>query len=1560
MPDLGQLIGTVLSWIGAFLLEIVVLVLEWARWTGPRPVVAVMLLMVAALMLAALLMQKRLNGRLDAEPDKPVSLWKQEFWFSIPGLLLLPFLLIWLLLKAIVGLFRRKKKDPEKEGDDKGLVVATLGPSFLLAAVITGFIYVAAVLAEPLLRAQLGLSAGYPAWQFVVFGGQPELGWIIPLRQTPWLELLLCTFVWLGIWWWCGRLVRLFAGKSLGRNLIREVDDAGTLAGWRRWWGAERLWEPVASYLKWARWFPLAAIPLLLLAWTAVTAQPYRLDPSLFVVAAILFVSQVLHLWLRGLLRPPAPEEEEPDEEPEVVAHGWVDVLADLGARFQVDEPIACALPRAVPGLPTTDRDAVAEGLISPLLSELLPGERLTWMQRLVLEALSRQAWVHTEPPGEQTITLRTEARRGSEDLSGLRKRNQVVLAPEGAGKSTLALLAACNHPLVHTRGALLVVRHDAQAVACHARLVETVQPSTLRWNLRIRRVGKDLVQDLVQGIVPDILVASLSDLALHILDDDDTFEPFLRSLGLVVVDDVESFCGPVEVHAQLTFRRLQLRLRSLLGLRELGEDSAPLVLALGTDSMHDTATWAQTLCGIDAVHRPFTLDPDDTAIRDASEKLAEGKQASVAFAPKDPVAALAEATKGRHHVFHRLEDFRTAAGERVELRELIECCERLAVPWHFRAAGDARRHLGRSPLLLDSEPRHYTDQVSDACVILLQGEWSAVRRERARLMRAGHRFTRLRGGYEEVGEDSPISEPIAFVVLTDPDQEMAFTEMARSSSITDLIASMPLPLVRPPVGLGLGAHMASELEGRWLEVRDVIDAFGNPAGQILRKLADRRLLLTEERTDVEEDRNRYEHLVYVRVPASAIARSVKALEANPRGGRGAAVLPPRVSQVELVTGDPVTVRDRISYGPVGQVDRAGAWLSHYPGRVFEDASGRFVVVGRASAELAGAQQDLVGEGDVLIDPFLADDISSPRRRISLVAPAQGGREQVRGQIGPDPVLLGRYPVEVAHGPVTIRSRHVATFRLGPVFNEVRQRLVYVGREEQAEQELRTCALRVYPNPSDRVARLAKGAPGLSLRAARVLAAAIRELLPSCYRAAADSLGVGLHVTAQSPTPESELGPQDCLVIFDLEKDGNGASSSIYRDGVEGLLRLARLMLERVLYHDRLRARHDQWGDEDQILAAQDQGGDAEEARQRDQEVRREVLTWLDSRLRPEGGAASLAEVGNYGSGDELGEGDVFDLGRVWYSRDGSVTSLLWAKHRWRLPDGREGALDVGFDRTTFEESRFFTENSGALAAYADIVAEHLANPANSTDDGPWGAPRGARFWNADSESTGLAADDLVSQVGDYHSFASAIAAHTWPAMRPLAEVLRERADVVGEDAGARYELASFVSSFVQGIRYSVPSALRGGLRPPINTLLYKIGDCDSKSLLLALLLKHCGIEAGLFVSMAEGHAVAAVAAPPPVDGVPARDGRPVLETWAAEVGLSDPPTIWAHLPETASSSSRNIYVPVESTARLQVGFFGPREPASWVFLPMTALWVRLHLGSGALPSDAAEFLEER
>lgn len=1195
----------------------------------------------------AVLLQRRLAGTLEAAPAEPLGFlqfFKLEFWHSLLALPLQPLRLPALLWRGIVAsgralarFGRRKKKGeppspvaettPEPQAPPPPpLVVASLGPGFLLAGLVTAGFYLLTRLAEPFLHAELGLAPGLSAWQYLFLGRRPELAWYLPLGRFPFLGGLLALLLWLAVWSLVGIAVRLAFQQHLGRNLAPDRDDDTVLPFWRRWFGLPKLVLPAASFREWAVWLAALALPLLVWAWLSLGGDPYRILPSEFAVAFVLWTSWTLHLVLRGHERLAAPEvKEEPSSA--VEAAGWPEVLKHLEEELGVAPPDPLDAKPVEP-LQPSEVDPRTAGLLSPLVAELLPEPRhLTPMQRSVLTRLAYQGYVHVDPPVTlDKLTLGEAAPEVLQDRSGQRSRNLIVLAPEGAGKSTLALLAAANHALVHTRGTLIVVRSDTAAEALAGRFRQVVEPSTLRWNLRVRHPGTDLMSDLAQGILPDVVVCSLHDLVVTMLDRTDTFAPMLQNLGLIIVDDVESFAGPVEVHAQLAFRRLALRLRQLIGVRELGEKSAPQVLVLGTESMHRMPEWVRSLCGMDAVVRTFSHSAHEARAREAAEL------ASAGVASKAKVEAGAQPGTGREQRRYRLRDFQKPSGDPLSFSDLVAACERLAVPWHYRLCGDGRRDLGRGPLLLREEPVYYRESPEEACVVLLEGTWSELTREQERLRRAGSRFQRRRGGEATDASSGDEPEPIALVTLTDPDVDAAFSAAAADMPVlAGEIASLPRPVIRPPTGLALEPHLGADLVQHWMEVEDLVRVFGGVCVPRLRELADQGLVLCERRTDLDDRASEYMDLVHVR----ALARAVR-----PEEGPGAddpGLLPPRVSQVEYTVRRTVAIRDRTRLAELGRTGADTAHILFYPGRIFQDARGIFVVVGRGGEEekRPGLEPGRRPAGDVLVEPLLTDDISSPRRFFLLRPLPEGGvpPELVQAAGGsfpaPDQVLIGRFPFRVALMPVSVRVGHVATYRLDPVHNEVRQRTLLETDAREAYESLdsSTVALALFPNPEEAASGEDVTGPALTFGAARLLATVLRAVLPALYRGAAESLQVALHV--QSPEelePERPLTSTEGLYLLDANAGGNGTARAVHRDGIDQLFRICRLVLQQVQGFGRLRALYDEWGNEAEVLAEsradrQSMGvvlEDTQALRDREQQARQTALAWLNSRLQVE------------------------------------------------------------------------------------------------------------------------------------------------------------------------------------------------------------------------------------------------------------------------------------------------------------------------------------------------------
>jgi len=1482
-------------------------------------------------------LQNRLNRRIKDDPDRTHSWLQLARLEARHAFALLPILPVWglfLLLGALwrllvrlvrwIGRRGHHRSDPNESSDgtdrksaaERPILVATLGPSYLLAGIGTAVLYALSRLAEPLIAVRLDLSPGFSAWEFLLLGSRPELAWYLPLQRFPYLAALLTTWLWLAVWSLLSSAIRLVHHDSLGRNLHESVTEARVPRIWPQWFATRSAHEPALAYRRWARWPLLVSIPLFAWAWFSLAGDPYRLQPSELAVGMVLWLSWGLHVdGIRGSRRDPKRTEAD-DRVSDHRRNGWQEVLEALRADRHLERPEpfetrpALALTQGSPGR----RNA---RILSPLVEELLqraidpsgpsgedagaaaPASRLTMMQREILTTLALQGYVHTEPPVNlDRLELGPAETEALQDRSGLRSRHQVVLSPEGTGKSTLALLAVTNHALIHTKTSLVVVSTAKRADELHDLFRRALDPSTLRWNVRVRRPGRDLMTDLTRGIVPDVLVTDLHDLVVTLLERTESFDPFFVRLGLVVVDDIESFSGPTEVHAQLAFRRLMWLVEQRTEAGELGgrDKAGPQLLALGVDGMHGISEWAQSLCGVDFAPRRFGVEEESAA------------------------AAV--------HETYRLRDFRTETGDHLLIEDLVAACERLEVPWHYRLCGDGRRDQGRGPLLLPEEPLHFTPSPAAACVLFLEGTWSEVQRERHRLRRAGTRFVETPGGPEK-------PEPIAFVTLVEPDAEMALTQLDDRFPLSPVLASLPRPVIRPPTGLAVHAHLAADLTQHWVEVEDVLRVFGEQTARTLQRLARENLLLADRRPDILPKANQYVNRVHVQAIARAVAPVGVRVDELPGG-----ILPPKVGQVELVSPATIEVRDRTSLVTLARVDAGAAHLLYYPGRIFQDARGTFVVVERASdasknGAATGGRQDGVEAGDILAEPILTDSVSTPRRRFEIEKLERGGSEEIRQAaggafFGPDRFVLGRHPIRLSLEPVSVTVEHIGTYWVGPIHCEVRQRTLHDTRRTGTAPRLRTVGLFILPNPPLRAPdpedATDERPPQLTLGAARLLTAAIRAVIPNLYRGGADSLGVALHLESHDGAPgdDDELGPEEGVALFDLSDGGNGTARAIHRDGVDLLLRLSRLVIERVLSLHRLLALHDQWGSSEEIeaegRAEQKRGEDLKKLAEHRSELyakrRRQLLDWLESRLGREGGAEAQQELARqFGSGMEDGQDGVIDLGRCWYSQDGSVGDLLWVKHRWQRPGSGEATLDIGFDRKTLASARAVLdrEEHRRRAELDRDFERHLEG------SGP-GASAGRhhttiqRIWylGPDSRPTQAEVPDDVDRFKEIRQSAWIGLIEAAGPLGSLVDHLKSAFERLPTDRESTRpaDLVELFACFVQGIPTAPPPTDRSQLlepRPPVETLLQRSGDGGSKSLLLATLLARAGLRTGLFVSEEEQRILAG--APGSATDVP-------------------PPALWATV-------GQDTLVPIDTTHVLRPGRVVVREPKTWAFIPL-------------------------
>ncbi|HSL84706.1 MAG TPA: hypothetical protein VLF66_18170, partial [Thermoanaerobaculia bacterium] len=376
-------------------------------------------------------------------------------------------------------------------------------------------------------------------------------------------------------------------------------------------------------------------------------------------------------------------------------------------------------------------------------------------------------------------------------------------------------------------------------------------------------------------------------------------------------------------------------------------------------------------------------------------------------------------------------------------------------------------------------------------------------------------------------------------------------------------------------------------------------------------------------------------------------------------------------------------------------------------------------------------------------------------------------------------------------------------------------------------------------------------------------------------------------------------------------------------DGVDVLLRLCRLVVERVLSLDRLRALHDEWANLGEILAESHRdpgGGDdvesvAVEHRESDRGLRGELLEWLDSRLQPEGGTEARREIERrFGNGWESGEGSVIDLGRCWASGDGAVTDLLWTKHRWRRSGGGEALLDVAFGRELLTGARALAADSdGRLELYGRLLDERR----RSAGEGAM-RPSAVRLHEGNPRPPDEADEVLFPRLW-------ALARDARESLEPLAARLRtawEAEPVSTSQTPGRPHpgLVRFLRDFVLGIPTRNRAAEAAIVRPagPVETLLCREGDGLEKALLLAVLLEGCGMPGGVFVSNAEGRAAAAV---PEEPGESDDGGAPPF--WVDECSAS------------GSEEGRARLVPAAVDHPIELGRLVVEDPSGWVFHPL-------------------------
>lgn len=326
-------------------------------------------------------------------------------------------------------------------------------------------------------------------------------------------------------------------------------------------------------------------------------------------------------------------------------------------------------------------------------------------------------------------------------------------------------------------------------------------------------------------------------------------------------------------------------------------------------------------------------------------------------------------------------------------------------------------------------------------------------------------------------------------------------------------------------------------------------------------------------------------------------------------------------------SGARVRLEDVGTATEIGVVDRAIAPARHAPGTIFLASSGRH----RVRAWVDGALQV-----EPLVEPW--------RTTIDRVTTLDVGRVAfVTRQLGGAPCELSLVRGEV-------REKIVGLRRYGPASELLEHR-----RLEPASEARYATDVLLLATPLPREASVP-------------LAAALRMSIGCALRGADTLLGVD----------ELELHGRTCLAFWDRTPGASGYASTLARELLGEVLRLARMVLERLVGREsvRLRRLHDTSVDGDSI--AWDLGA---------------ALAFLDGLLdapphaRPEPRRPKREHV--------PGEGSAGDLGRLWMARSGRSDDLVWTRHAFESGESHHH-LDVAVERRALLEELERARERGA------------------------------------------------------------------------------------------------------------------------------------------------------------------------------------------------------------------------------------------------------------------------
>lgn len=1284
--------------------------------------------------------------------------------------------------------------ESESEEPEAPYLAPSLGPSYFLAAYITFTVFVVFEMMKPILAFAVDLSTTQYAWTALFFRDQPYGAALISMNGLRNFEIIASGLAWFSFFWITSIVTRLARASQL-LDHPPNVDDS-ELRFTRKYFAIKGLIKPDETFSSWANItfillavFTAAGIPLIL-------SERFAVSSAAFAVGLVVLNGWWFHLFLKGEKRGETEEDAAEDEAPpETPMPGFDAVLHTLEAQHGVAKPELSQEKRAVyPRLPSAEREQDKGGgnrsaaseesaAISALLAEFAAADDPLTLSPDVtapLKELHKSCEAHS----------RSTALGDERELTGL-----YLAAPAESGKTSLGILAAVNHALKHATMVIFVAHSPGEAAKVHKRIQGKLNACTLRWTLSVRLADKDLVRDERDRSLPEIVVCDLNWIAGHLIHDQDRYKAMLGAVGLIIVDDIESYHGATTAHAQLVFARLNLALSRTIAARDAQRKVG--FLALSGD-----------------------LEP---SVRASAGKLTKRRLEELKRDADSPLFGLIDQEREGLSVVYNLEDFVDRKGDPLALEAMIKACEAAKVPWAYCRAGVDRRTQSGDIRALNipvDAANCRVERYSDAAVIFVVGRYTHVGGEIRRLAAAGHGFlARAIDG----------ARTIAIIRVVDNDERMALELGNAKGSLDELMRRMPLRLAQTPPRQVIEAHLSAELHARSLESKEILDCFGREALLQTFDLAKAERIRIEIAQEISRDGRSFDELAELHGTAQAFMKSSDDEPQITYRGQEIRLLPPPFRSLESAKSASLPIVEHPSEERLYEINPHIARFVCHPGAILETREGPRVVIQEKRRKHEAGQRRL----KIYVEPIDEGLISVPERELSYQLSEGSGGATRR-------IYFGAEPLEIKTARVRIHGVHRATRWIDPLTAETRTRHVY-GDARYEPLAPDPAGSKDGPELSALILDLQGLGAGSSERARRHARTLLLATIRQCVGLAYLDLSRVADVSLMSPHGEGDEAQH--LVFFDLIPEGSDAVSNLEREGLALLLRLSRLIIERVLRPQRIVNRYNDRPRSEEPPVA---GAAPEPALSADEEIetRRLVLDFLNARLYAETATRRPTRDRDYPTHFELNAPGSESIGRAFITGSLGLTDLRWTRlsHRAGLKRAVR-SIDVGFSQELIRELERAQQRRNrtlkdALEEAAKGAAHAKQGEASASADERAGRREGG-------EKLGLGRR-IIAQIMRLFSFLRRRAAEDSEALLESDKASEERPREEARERHPRIIPARYhgFAEIPKDDRQLNPHVLEGLERAQYEALDASLGDCMEENFLFiepltTLLMQH-------------------------------------------------------------------------------------------------------------------------